>query len=173
MRFSDVRQITAPVAEVWAVLHDTETLLATIPGCERLSPLGSGRYSATLAARVGRLADTYRGTFAIDDTCPGSELVVCVAGHGRCGSLELDLRVRLHEGFAPATTALVYDARARVSGLVGRLGRTPLTVAGGHITGCFFRDLERAVCARSLREPPRRAEQQQPAMASRIVPRIP
>jgi len=150
MRFSDVRQITAPVAQVWTVLHDSETLLATIPGCERLSPLGGGRHSATLAARVGRLADTYRGTFAIQDTCPDSELLVSVAGHGRCGSLELDLRVRLHEGFAPATTALAYDARC-VSGLVGRLGRAPLMVAGSHITGCFFRDLERVVCARSLK----------------------
>lgn len=145
MRFSDVRQVTAPVEEVWTALHDREVLSAAIPGCERLSPVGAGQYSATLAARVARLGDTYRGTFAIDDTCPGSELVVSVAGRGRCGTLELDLRVRLDEGFAPGTTALAYDARARVGGLVSRLGRATLTVAGGHITGCFFRDFEREV----------------------------
>ncbi len=145
MRFSDVRQVAAPAAEVWTALHDREVLAAAIPGCERLSPVSAGRYSATLAARVGRLADTYRGTFDIDDTCPGSELWVSVAGRGRCGTLELDLSVRLDEGHAPGTTALVYDARARVAGLVARLGRTPLTLAGGHITGCFFREFERAM----------------------------
>ena len=149
MRFNDVRQVAAPLAEVWTALHDHEVLRSTIPGCERLSPVSAGRYSATLAARVGRLADVYSGTFAIDDTCPGSELVVSVAGRGRCGTLELDLCVRLDEGFAPGTTALVYDAHARVGGLVARLGRTPLTLAGGHITGCFFRDFERIVGARS------------------------
>jgi hypothetical protein len=135
--------------EVWTALHDSEVLRLAIPGCERLSPVGEGRYAATLAARVGRLADTYRGTFAIDDTRPGSELVVSIDGRGRCGTLELDLRVRLDDGHAPGTTALAYDARARVGGLVARLGRAPLTVAGGHITGCFFRDLERAVRART------------------------
>jgi carbon monoxide dehydrogenase subunit G len=145
MRFSDVRQVAASADDVWHALHDREVLSAAIPGCERLSPVGAGQYSAILAARVGRLADTYRGTFAIDDTCPGSELVVSVTGRGRCGTLDLDLRVRLDKGFAPGTTALSYDARARVGGLVARLGRATLTIAGGHITGCFFRDLDREV----------------------------
>jgi carbon monoxide dehydrogenase subunit G len=149
MRFTDVRHVEASADEVWSALHDSEVLRAAIPGCERLSPVGTGRYSATLAARVGRLADTYRGTFAIDDTTPGSELVVSIAGRGRCGTLELDLCVRLDPGFESGTTALAYDARARVGGLVARLGRAPLTIAGGHITGCFFRDLERALRARS------------------------
>ena len=147
MRFHDVRQVAAPADEVWAALHDDEVLRAAIPGCQRLNPVCAGRYTATLAARVGRLADTYSGAFVIDDTCPGSELAVTVAGHGRCGTLELDLRVRLDEGLAPGTTALVYDARARVGGLVARIGRTPLTLAGGHIAGCFFRDFELALRA--------------------------
>jgi carbon monoxide dehydrogenase subunit G len=145
MRFTDVRHVAAPAEEVWTALHDREVLRIAIPGCEQLSPLSAGLYTATLAARVGRLADTYRGTFAIADTRPGSELVVSVDGRGRCGTLELDLRVRLEEGRSRGTTALAYDAHARVGGLVARLGRAPLTVAGGHITGCFFRDLERAL----------------------------
>ncbi len=149
MRFSDVRQVAAPTAQVWTALHDSEVLRAVIPGCERLSPVSAGQYSAILAARVGRLADTYRGTFAIDDVRPGHELVVSVAGRGRCGHLELDLSVRLDEGRTSQTTTLVYDAHARVGGLVARLGRTPLTVAGGHITGFFFRELERVVRAGS------------------------
>ena len=145
MHFSDIRHIPAPAHEVWTALHDREVLRTVIPGCERLSPLSPGRYAATLAARVGRLADTYRGTFAIDDSAPGSELVVSVDGRGRCGSLQLELEVTLTEGRTHGTTALAYDATARVGGLVARLGRAPLTVAGGHITGCFFRDLERAL----------------------------
>ena len=67
MRFTDTRQVAAPAAEVWTALHDREVLHLAIPGCERLSPVGADRYAATLAARVGRLADTYRGSFSIDD----------------------------------------------------------------------------------------------------------
>lgn len=149
MRFSDVRQVAASTDEVWRALHDREVLHRAIPGCERLSPAGAGQYSASLAARVGLLADTYVGSFAIEDTHPGSELLVSVSGRGRCGTLELDLHVRLDDGLAPGTTTLAYDARARVGGLVSRLGRATLTVAGGHITAYFFRDLERVLRSRS------------------------
>ena len=149
MRFTDVRHVPAPTQDLWEALHDIQVLRAAIPGCERLTPATPGQYSATLAARVGRLADTYRGTFSIEDVRPGQELVVSVAGRGRCGALELDLRVQLEEGPDPQTTALAYDAQARVSGLVARLGRAPLTVAGGHITARFFHDFERVLRTRS------------------------
>ena len=145
MRFTDVRQVPAPVGEVWQALHDADVLARVIPGCERLSPVAPGEYAATLAARVGCLADCYSGSFTITDDRPGSQLTVSVAGRGRCGSLAVELRVRLADGEAPATTSLAYDARARVGGLVARLGRAPLSVAGAHLTACFFRDLERAV----------------------------
>ena len=149
MRFTDVRQVQAPVGEVWAALHDPAVLRRVIPGCERLHPVGGGCYAATLAARVGRLADTYRGTFSIDDARGGHELRVTVTARGRCGGLELDLDVLLDGGTAPGTTALAYDATARVAGLVARLGPA-LHVAGAHLTGSFFRDLDRAVRSRTV-----------------------
>src|SRR5690349_16967396 len=89
MRFVDMRQVQAPMTDVWAALHDCEVLRRVIPGCERLHPLGNGEYAATLAARVGRLADTYRGTFAIDDRRPGTDLLVTVTGPGRARAAHL------------------------------------------------------------------------------------
>ena len=149
MRFVDVRQVPAPVDQVWAALHDTSVLRRVIPGCERLSAQGPGSYAATLSARVGRLADTYRGDFEIVDLRPGTALVVDGRARAvaaavssstcRCGSTEAG---------RPRARRLAYDAHARVGGLVARLGTAPLSVAGGHLTGCFFRDLERRSSAR-------------------------
>jgi carbon monoxide dehydrogenase subunit G len=144
MRFSGERQVQTPVGQVWEALHDSEVLRTIIPGCEELVPLDAGTYAATLAARVGPVADTYRGGFSIEDLHPGSQLRVRVDGRGRCGRLELDLHVRLAE-LRRDTTALRYDATASVGGLVARLGGAALTVAGNHITGCFFRDLDRSL----------------------------
>jgi len=145
MRFNGVRQVQAPIDRVWAALHDREVLRVAIPGCERLSPVGHQRYAATLAARVGPVADTYKGDFAIEDLGDGGGLRVLVEGRGRCGRLNLDLRVELEDGQYCGTTSLRYEAHAGVSGLVARLGNATLTVAGGHLTGCFFRDLDRAL----------------------------
>ena len=144
MRFTDVRRVAAPIDHVWTALHDPTVLQRVIPGCRELAAIGADRYAATLAASVGCLADTYRGTFSIEDHHEGAELTVRVDGKGRCGRLEVELHVRLTDGDV-GTTALAYDAHATVGGFVARLGRAPLTVAAGHITGCFFRDLDRAV----------------------------
>ena len=149
MRFTGERQVAAPVEHVWEALHDGEVLRAAIPGCEGLEPVAPGEYAARLAARVGPIADTYRGHFAIHDAGPGSRLRVRIGGRGRCGRLEVDLHVRLEAGHRPGSTSLRYEASATVGGLVARLGNATLTVAGAHLTGCFFRDLDRALRATS------------------------
>jgi carbon monoxide dehydrogenase subunit G len=145
MRFCGERELGTPAEQVWEALHDTDVLCAIIPGCDDLVPLEAGRYAATLAARVGPVADTYRGSFSIDDERPGSDLGVRVAGRGRCGRLEVDLRVHLAAGLRPGTTVLRYDADATVRGLVARLGNATLSVVGAHLTACFFRDLDRSL----------------------------
>jgi carbon monoxide dehydrogenase subunit G len=143
MRFSGERQVPATIESVWAGLHDPAVLRRVVPGCAQMTPRGDGTYAAALEARVGRIADTYRGTFSVTDVQPGTELRVRVRAGGRFGRLELDLYVTLAEGRRPGVTALRYDAEATVGGMVSRVGRPALQVAGGHFTAGFFRDLER------------------------------
>ena len=145
MRFHGERQVPAPATDVWAALHDRQVLRTIIAGCESMDPLATDVYAATLAARVGPIADTYRGTFSISDILPGSDLRVQVEAKGRCGRLSVDLRVRLLDTPVHCSTTLRYDAEAADQASDGRLGKAALTVAGGHFTGCFFRDLDRAV----------------------------
>lgn len=145
MRFDGQREVGAPVAQVWGMLHDEEVLRSVVPGCTEMRPLGAGAFAATLQARVGPVADTYRGTFTIDDLRPGAQLRVRVDARGRCGRLELALVVTLAEATDRSSTTVGYRADARVGGLVSRLGTPALTVVGGHFTCGFFDELERAV----------------------------
>ena len=145
MRFTGERRLQTPIHEVWAALHDREVLRDAIPGCEQLEPLGADRFAATLAVRVGPVADTYRGTFAIEDVREGDALVVRIEGRGRFGRLAVDLDVRLVESARTGQTVLRYDAHATVSGLVARVGASTMSVVGGHLTGMFFRDLDRSL----------------------------
>jgi carbon monoxide dehydrogenase subunit G len=148
MRFTGERSVAASAAEVWAGLHDPEVLRRAIPGCQELTPIGRGAYAATLDVHVGPLSDTYRGRFDVRGHPSATSLRVLVVGQGRAGSLEVDLHVDLVRP-EKRTTVLRYDASAEVSGLVARLGAPTLTVAGAHLTGCFFRDLDRALASPS------------------------
>ena len=148
MRFTGERSVAAPADEVWSALHDAEVLRRTIPGCLALAPVGPDSYAATLGVRVGPLVDTYRGRFRVQGRPATSTIRVLVEGRGRLGSLELDLEVLLSDG-GPRATCLRYDASARLNGLVARLGSPTLTLAGAHLTGCFFGDLDRALGSRA------------------------
>lgn len=148
MRFTGERDVAASADEVWRALHDPDVLRRTIPGLRTLTPVGPGDYSATLGVQVGPLSDTYRGLFSVVGHLPTSTIRVHVEGRGRAGRLELDLHVALSDACGRATY-LRYDASARVSGLVARLGSATLNVAGAHLTGCFFRDLDRALQVQS------------------------
>lgn len=145
MRFHGEREVGAPITQVWRMLHDRTVLRRVVPGCTEMRALDTGSYAAILQARVGPVADTYRGTFTIEDLRPGSELEVQVVARGRCGYLDVALRVALTPGCRPRTTALRYAADASVGGLASRLGGHVLSVAGHHFTHGFFDDLERAV----------------------------
>lgn len=145
MRFEGEHEVGAPVAHVWTALHDSAVLRAVIPGCTEMTPTGTGVYAATLQARVGPVADRYRGTFTIDDLRPGSDLCVRVDARGRYGRLELCLGVALADALWPDRTVLRYAADAWVDGLASRLGTATLRVVGGHFTTGFFHDLDRTV----------------------------
>lgn len=114
MRFSGERHVPATLEVVWASLHDAEVLRAVVPGCTEVVPLAGGTYAAALKARVGRIADVYRGTFCITDVQPGTELRVRVGAAGRSGRLEVDLYVTVAAGRAQGATTLRYDAAAQV-----------------------------------------------------------
>jgi carbon monoxide dehydrogenase subunit G len=144
VRFTGERSLASSVDEVWSALHDPDVLGRTIPGCRGLSPVGPGTYAATLGVQVGPVSDTYRGRFSVEGHRPTSTILVHVEGRGRVGRLELDLRVALSD-LDRRSTYLRYDASARVSGLVARLGAPTLGVVGAHLTSCFFRDLDRAL----------------------------
>lgn len=151
MRFDGQRTVAGKRDVVWDALHDADVLRQVMPGCESMRPLGHGTYAATMAACVGPVRDTYRGTFTIDDLREGQELRVRVRARGRCGRLYLDLRVRMTEAPQAGGTTLTYVADAAVGGMVSRLAGAAMHVFGNHFTGCFFQGLERVVRRRERR----------------------
>lgn len=145
MRFDGQRTVSGARDVVWEALHDADVLRQVMPGCESMRPISHGTYAATMAACVGPVRDTYRGTFSIDDVRDGHELRVRVRARGRCGRLHLDLRVRLSDAPRATGTTLTYVADAAVGGMVSRLAGAAMHVFGNQFTGCFFQGLERVV----------------------------
>jgi carbon monoxide dehydrogenase subunit G len=92
MNLSGEYRLTAPPAQVWAALHDPETLRACIPGCEELHPDGRGR----VAVRVGPVATTFDGRLVVSRSSPPARWTVSVTAHSpTAGHLDGEVAVAL------------------------------------------------------------------------------
>jgi carbon monoxide dehydrogenase subunit G len=140
MRFTDVRRVGARPEELWDALHDREVLEATIPGCDRLIPLGDREYAAILTAHVGGHEDTYRGLLDLTDVHSGVEVRLALSGRGKCGTLEVEVDLRLEPSPTVGTTLVRYDVRAWVDGLA-QAGRARARSIGAHLVAGVIDDL--------------------------------
>ena len=74
MDFSGEYRIPAPPQQVWDALVDPEVLKACIVGCRELTRTSDTEFAAVVAAKVGPISATFRGTVALLDLDPADPL---------------------------------------------------------------------------------------------------
>jgi carbon monoxide dehydrogenase subunit G len=142
MKIAGEATLTAPVDQVWDALLDPRVLVATIPGCERLTQTGDNSYDMTVTAGVAAIRGTYSGTCRLHDLHPRESLVLSVQGAGAPGTIGAEVDVRFEDN-ADGTTTLSYDADAIVGGMVGGVGQRMLTSVSRRMAAEFFTGVER------------------------------
>lgn len=143
MRFTGENKIGAPVDKVWDALLDPRTLLATIPGCERLEETGEHAYSMTVSAGIAAIKGTYSGSCALADLEPHQGLTMHLKGAGGPGTINATVAVAFRSD--DQQTILSYDADAVVGGMVGGVGQRMLTSVSRKMAAEFFGNIERVI----------------------------
>jgi carbon monoxide dehydrogenase subunit G len=144
MKIAGEATLTAPVDQVWDALLDPRVLVATIPGCERLTQTGDNSYDMTVTAGVAAIRGTYSGTCRLHDLHPRESLVLSVQGAGAPGTIGAEVDVRFEDN-ADGTTTLTYDADAIVGGMVGGVGQRMLGSVSKRMAGEFFGNVAGAI----------------------------
>lgn len=138
--------IPFPVEMVWAALLDPRVLVATIPGCERLTPTGENAYDMTVTVGVAAIKGTYQGSCALSDLKEYESLVMRLTGAGAPGTI--DATVQVYFGEAEAGIAKVdYEADAVVGGMVAGVGQRMLTSVSKRMAGEFFSNVGHAIAS--------------------------
>ena len=133
----------APVAKVWEVLLDPDTLARCMPGCERLTPLGNGQYEATLSVGVGSIKGTYQARITVADQVPTHSYKLIVEGNGSPGFVRGEARISLEE--QDGKTLVKVEGDAQVGGTIARVGQRLLGSVNKMMLDRFFNCLREAV----------------------------
>lgn len=144
--------VSHPIPAVWNALLDPAVLVATIPGCERLTATGENAYDMTVTAGVAAIKGTYRGVCSLFDLDENHSLTMKLSGSGAPGTVDATVTVSFNEA-TPGTTRIDYEADAVVGGMVGGVGQRMLTSVSKRMAAQFFGNVAAAIENGSAQRP--------------------
>jgi carbon monoxide dehydrogenase subunit G len=149
MRLIGQGSLDAPVDRVYRALLDRAVLGRSIPGCERLDPIGPDRYELTIGVGVAHLKGRFTGELWREDHPLPNALVVRATAAGPLGSVDARLDIVLDE-LTDGRTLLSYDGDCSPEGPMARFGQRILTRAAKRATDEFLAGVNRALAAEAI-----------------------
>jgi 2-furoyl-CoA dehydrogenase large subunit len=135
-------RVTAAPEQVWAMLLDTTTLAAVIPGCHSVKKISDTDFNADVTIGVGPVKGRYRARIMLSDLDKPNGVTLEGTANGALGFGSGKGRITL----APETdggTSVHYRYEAEIGGKVASIGGRLLDGAARVVIGQFFAALAR------------------------------
>ena len=132
--------LSAPPAEVWRRLLDSEVLAAVIPGCRKMKKTGADAFDAEVSIGVAGIRGVYGAKIRIGEQNPPHSLRMDFRAQGRLGNGHGSALVALEA--QEQGTRLSYRYGADVGGTVAAVGSRMLGSFTGVLIGQFFTAFE-------------------------------
>ena len=137
-------QLPAPRQTVWEKLNDTDTLKATIPGCESLEKTSDTSFSAVAVTKIGPVKAKWKGKVTLTDLDPPNGYKIVGEGEGGVAGFakgSADVRLTDKDG----GTLLTYSVDAQIGGKLAQLGQRLINGAAKKMADEFFQKFAAAV----------------------------
>jgi carbon monoxide dehydrogenase subunit G len=140
MHLSGEYTFKSPPERVYQLMQDPDTLMACLPGCERLDLVGEDEYLATMTIGVAMIKGKYEGRVKISDKNEPSSFRMLIEGKGPQGQVTGEGLIEISaEGDG---TLLKWSGDPQVRGTLARIGSRVIQPAAKMIVGQFFKCLE-------------------------------
>jgi uncharacterized protein len=126
---------------LYHLMQDPDTLMACLPGCERLELVGEHEYLATMTIGVAMIKGKYDGRVKISDQVEPTSFKMFIEGKGPQGQVSGEGLIEIS---AVDGGALVkWSGDPEVRGMLARVGSRVIQPAARLIIGQFFKCLAR------------------------------
>ena len=133
--------LNAPVATVWAMLMDTDTLARVVPGVTRLEKTAENEYLAIAEIKLGPVSGAFTGTLSLSDIRENEGYTLHVKQNSKIGNADATVSIALN-ALSDAQTEISFNGNARLSGLLARTGQRVISGVATTLTKQFFANFE-------------------------------
>lgn len=137
MDFGGSYLVSAPRADVWAALNNTDKLKATIPGCSRIEWTGDSSLEVEITVNFGIVKPTFTGDLTLSNVIPAQRYTL--TGKGRGGVLGMAqgaADITLSD--TPEGTHLKFVASGGADGGIMKLGKALIGKSAQKVIDGFF-----------------------------------
>lgn len=120
---------------------DPEFLARVTPGVTRLERTGDDTYEAIADIKMGPVKGSFSGDLAIKDKQEPGSFVLEVSQKSKIGNVSATIDLAL-EPADENSTVMTFDGKAKLSGLLARMGQRVLSGVANTLTKQFFAALE-------------------------------
>lgn len=132
-----------PIQQVWKHILDRSILESVTPGITELKELEPNKYEAISDIRLGPVKGSFKGKLNVHDICESESFILSLVQNSNIGSAQADIEVRLKSN--GDQTEVVYNGKANLTGVLGRLGQRVLGGVVNSLAKQFFGDFEKKV----------------------------
>ena len=126
---------------VYSLMLDADTLMACLPGCERLDLVGEDEYEATMTIGVAMIKGKYEGHVKISDKVEATSFRMFIEGKGPQGQVSGDGLIQFNAA-EDGGTVVSWSGDPQIRGTLARIGSRVIQPAAKMIVGQFFKCLE-------------------------------
>jgi len=120
---------------------DPEFLARVTPGVTRLERTGDDTYEAIADIKMGPVKGSFSGDLAIKDKQEPGSFVLEVSQKSKIGNVSATIDLAL-EPADENSTVMTFNGKAKLSGLLARMGQRVLSGVANTLTKQFFAALE-------------------------------
>ena len=141
MQLKGTHTLPAARGQLWNHLMDPEFLARVTPGVTRLERTGDDTYEAIADIKMGPVKGSFSGDLAIKDKQEPGSFVLEVSQKSKIGNVSATIDLAL-EPADENSTVMTFNGKAKLSGLLARMGQRVLSGVANTLTKQFFAALE-------------------------------
>ena len=138
--------------QLWIYLMDPEVLAKITPGVSKLKVTGENTFNTISDIKIGPVKGSFKGKLAVVDKEEPASFVIKMEQLSKIGNAHAEIQMNLAEA-EDGHSALSFDGKARLSGMIARTGQRVLTGVANAVTKEVFASLEDHIAEQAETEP--------------------